>query len=685
MKNNYLNSLFVLIIGLGILNSGSAFGQAVSINSTGNPPDAQSILDITSTTKGVLLPRVADHTTITPTNGSDNGLMVFNTTTDTYWYWDASANAWREIPNTTTIPTVSLDDAYNGGIFITADAGAVQITGTTGAISLDVDQAIRVDEDEWIGLGSTIERIEFDGSQDRIDFEDADLTIDDGKWIGIDASSPRIEYTDGAPGILDIDDANVRVENNTWFGLGSTTERFVFQGSDNEVNLMGAEFGIGTLAPTVELDVNGQIRMRTGATANFIPVGDANGVMTWTDPATLDATTASNGIYKDVNDIKLGTNPLTEATTITQGAFTMDFTTTATDGFSVDGTTFSVDGANDRIGIGTSAPSHPFHILSAATDIARIQGTTHARLYVDGTDGSEKTVMFSEGGVSQWQVGMDNTNAGGGSSNDFIVKQTNNGTPEFTVQAASGNVGIGTSVPSQRLQINVDNAGFNLPIFVRNTDGTAGNEVGIGFVNEAAGNWAKGAIVHERAANFGRGNMHFLLDNTADNSDVTMADSKMTILGNGNVGIGDINPGTKLAVAGDVTITGKFNSNGIQESSDKRFKKNITPLTKSLDKLKQVEGVSYNWRVEEFPKRKFGSSTEIGLIAQDLEKVFPELVSTDKDGYKSVQYSHLVPVLVEAIKEQQKQIEMLIGANEAMQGQYSDLKEYLGQIERNNK
>ena len=109
---------------------------------------------------------------------------------------------------------------------------------------------------------------------------------------------------------------------------------------------------------------------------------------------------------------------------------------------------------------------------------------------------------------------------------------------------------------------------------------------------------------------------------------------------------------------GDVTITGKFNSNGISETSDKRFKKNIHPLSGALSNLVKLNGVSYDWKVDEFPSRKFSDVTEIGLIAQELEKVYPEeLVSTDKDGYKSVQYSHAVPVLIEAIKEQQSIIE----------------------------
>jgi len=153
---------------------------------------------------------------------------------------------------------------------------------------------------------------------------------------------------------------------------------------------------------------------------------------------------------------------------------------------------------------------------------------------------------------------------------------------------------------------------------------------------------------------------------------------RMRIEANRNIGIGEATPAAKLHVdgasgnllkidlassqrlllasSGDLTITGKFNSNGIQESSDVRFKKNIQPLESALENVLKLEGVSYNWRLDEFPDRVFGDRKEIGVIAQEIEKVYPELVSTDADGYKSVQYSHMVPVLLEAIKEQQELI-----------------------------
>ena len=70
----------------------------VAINSTGAAADTDAILDITSSTKGVLLPRVANHTSLTPDSGSDLGLVVYNTTTKTYWFWDG--NEWQELQTT---------------------------------------------------------------------------------------------------------------------------------------------------------------------------------------------------------------------------------------------------------------------------------------------------------------------------------------------------------------------------------------------------------------------------------------------------------------------------------------------------------------------------------------------------------------------------------------------------------
>ncbi len=142
---------------------------------------------------------------------------------------------------------------------------------------------------------------------------------------------------------------------------------------------------------------------------------------------------------------------------------------------------------------------------------------------------------------------------------------------------------------------------------------------------------------------------------------------------NGNVGIGTAAPSSKLEVCGNVRVIGTIVASGtittsaIACPSDIRYKKNITPLTNSLQKLMRMEGVSYYWRPADFPGMNFNDKMQMGFIAQDVEKIFPEMVFTDDAGYKSVDYARLTPVLVETIKEQQKQINELFARVDALE------------------
>lgn len=90
--------------------------------------------------------------------------------------------------------------------------------------------------------------------------------------------------------------------------------------------------------------------------------------------------------------------------------------------------------------------------------------------------------------------------------------------------------------------------------------------------------------------------------------------------------------------------------------SDRRFKKEITPITSALSNVLKLQGVSFTWDRAAFPARKFPEGRNIGLIAQDVERVIPEVVRTDMDGYKSIEYDKLVAVLIESIKEMKQQV-----------------------------
>jgi hypothetical protein len=91
--------------------------------------------------------------------------------------------------------------------------------------------------------------------------------------------------------------------------------------------------------------------------------------------------------------------------------------------------------------------------------------------------------------------------------------------------------------------------------------------------------------------------------------------------------------------------------------SDRRFKQNITPIDSALEKVAKLQGVTYTWDKTNFPRRFFPDGSEVGLIAQDVESVIPEVVQTDAEGYKSITYDKLTAVLIEAVKEMKQKID----------------------------
>lgn len=105
---------------------------------------------------------------------------------------------------------------------------------------------------------------------------------------------------------------------------------------------------------------------------------------------------------------------------------------------------------------------------------------------------------------------------------------------------------------------------------------------------------------------------------------------------------------------GNVQVSGSVTANSYNQFSDARLKTNISTIPSALDKITALRGVSYNWR-----DAKISRSTQLGFVAQEVEKVLPELVAKDKKGMRSVSYTGVIPVLVQAMKEQQKEIDSL--------------------------
>lgn len=123
----------------------------------------------------------------------------------------------------------------------------------------------------------------------------------------------------------------------------------------------------------------------------------------------------------------------------------------------------------------------------------------------------------------------------------------------------------------------------------------------------------------------------------------------------------------------DVDVAGILYYYDIFGKSDERLKTDIADLSGQLGKVMALRPVTYNWNTTLVPKGAVSPGSQIGLIAQEVEKLFPDLVQTDKKGEKAVNYTKLSVVLIEAIKEQQAVIESLKNENAAQQKSLDEL------------
>jgi hypothetical protein len=240
-------------------------------------------------------------------------------------------------------------------------------------------------------------------------------------------------------------------------------------------------------------------------------------------------------------------------------------------------------------------------------------------------------------------------NAGTGNLAQF---QKSNNTAAFLINA-SGNVGIGTTLPNQKLTVdgNVRTIG-----------------VGNGFLLDTTGaqytNGMKVVNNYETAMFTGRGSGgHVIAGDTnirfGFSYDYTTGE-KMRITSGGKVLIGttgDVGD-YKLQVNGSILAIDSIYSNGdviAYASSDIRLKDNILPIKNALEKVKKIGGYTFDWN----NKQTTYEGHDVGVIAQEIEAVLPEVVTTRDNGYKAVKYEKLTALLIESIKEQQVQIERL--------------------------
>jgi len=358
---------------------------------------------------------------------------------------------------------------------------------------------------------------------------------------------------------------------------------------------------------------------------------------------------------------------------------------------------FVMNTLNGNVGIGTSTPNAPLQFQNTAANrkIVLFEGANNDHQFY-GFGINANTLRYQTASFFSDHV--------------FYSGFSQLSSDELLRIKGNGNVGIGNASPTNKLSVS-GNADFSGNVGIGNSTPNAPLQ----FQNVGA---SRKIVLFEGANNdhqfYGFGiNANTLRYQTAGNvadhvffsaADATTSQELMRIKGNGNIGLGVTDPAFKLDVGARMRIratpdftaglwlnneantassafagmrsdtelgfygqTGTFGwrfyvntttgnaflQGGLTQNSDARLKKDIIPLSNSLEAIQQLSGYSYHWKDAANPDE------QIGLLAQEIQKVYPQLVKENEQGTLSVNYSGMVPVLLEAIKEQQKQIEEL--------------------------
>ncbi len=537
----HLKFILILLIILPI----TIYGQGVAISNSGNTPHSSAMLDVVSSNKGMLIPRLqlTDINDATTIPGAENSLLVFNLApagtapddvVEGFYYWNVSQSKWIQLavepladPEWSDSDNLGLNNFVfakqalaNGDTVVITDDGRLLI-GTTNAFFPNTLIAPKVHL----------------VNDDTINGNNAIMLTTDSSFINFEAKS----WNSGDWNRM-VDQGNARI---------------IFSTDGNKENI----------------DSSGLV------------------IAPWND----------------------GMNP-------NAGIKIME---------------------NGNVGIGIAAPTHSLHVNNSGlgTDVIRVGNDA----YYNGTPVHNHIGgnIYFDG--SAWVV----PNAS--HSTNFIQLQTtprtgnivfyadsiigNNAPPRrMTILGSNGNVGIGAITPTNTLEL----AGDGIIYLNNPTAGIRYQNDQSFFIGAKSGSSANGGYI--------------TITGNADGyvrlSPEGGSPSRFLNVTPNGIGIGTATPTQHLHVIGNILASGTVTP------SDIRYKSEVRTLDATLEKVLNMRGVSYQMK-DEFKEKGFGNGEQVGVIAQEIEKIYPQLIITNSDGYKGVDYSKFTPILIEAIKEQQ--------------------------------
>ena len=409
-------------------------------------------------------------------------------------------------------------------------------------------------------------------------------------------------------------DAGANYDNKIRFSSMTTGDRSLATGLQDRmvIDMTSGNVGIGTTSPNAHLEIDSK--------------GGA--------PSETFSTTASNASLSlassdGITGIGTGTRLLGGIGGSEYAWFQAQNSNSET-GNNAENISLNPIGGN--VGIGTTSPDAKLEVESNGTLLPLLEST--------GTD--QAVQLRYKNDAQEWRTGVR-------TDDKFDIYDNTNSASRLTIDTA-GNVGIGTTSPNGTLEIykaDTSNSSASLSI-----DGPVGTERSIIFREDGTSKWWFG---RDNSGNMANG-LGFWNASTGS--------FLLTLKDDNKVGIGTTDPDEMLEVSGSVK------SNGTILTSDSRFKQNIKPISAALEKVSALRGVHFDWKKDQFPEKNFADGTQLGLIAQEVESVFPEVVSTDANGLKSVNYPALIAPLVQSIHTLKLQ-------NEALQSELQEIKNEL--------
>ncbi|AZZ37397.1 hypothetical protein CIK05_11535 [Bdellovibrio sp. qaytius] len=441
--------------------------------------------------------------------------------------------------------------------------------------------------------------------------------------------------------------------------------------------------GINTTAPKARLSVTGGSQSASmptkGQSTNtqfYITNSDTNygllmGVLTsgtsWIQSQNTNASSVAYPLYIQPNggDVQIGSDndgPLGALSTVSTYTMGTSNSLTYMDNSYITARVIGDYNAVGRVSAGSAAGYTNYYVFGASNTLSQSSAYTNKMAL-----GFNNTVP--DNGGSNIILGSGITTAATSSVAIGMGAATLN-------ILSTGRVGVGTSAPAGVFHVDGGSTTNGSSITLKAGDaqnvGSWGGVVNITAGSASAGGASGGAIVITAGNGNGGG---------ASGGSIILIPGSGTAT-NGKVGISTTLPAYPLDVSGAINIASgsalRFGgtivctSGGCTSSSDIRLKENVQPLEFSIEKLLALNAVQYDWK----DKAKFGDKHQIGFIAQELEKAYPEVVYTDKDsGYKSVSYDKLVAPIIEALKVFNKRIAELFDRSVKQQRQISSVEQ----------